>query len=192
MDFVNLACSGATLRETIEQVADLPADVDVVAITAGGNSLKFSQVVTLCLGGDCDAGWAAALENLSRIQPDVVELLELIHDSRPEVSSIVMTLYPAPTKPGLTCDRITDEVGSLFARGAVLLNTELLAAAEQVRAKGVPVVVVDPVEFAEHTLCTESPWFHDFSKGLLVMHLNDDGYAALAESARVEVLASSK
>lgn len=192
MDFVNLACSGATLPDTIRQVADLPANVDVVAITSGGNSLKFSQVVTLCLGGDCEAGWKAALSNRARIRPDTVELLERIHAARPDITAVVLTLYPAPTTPGLTCGRVTEEVGELFAEGAVLLNTELRAAAEDARSAGVPVVVVDPVAFADHTLCTSSPWFHGFEKGLLVMHLNDDGYEAMADAAMEAMLSASK
>jgi lysophospholipase L1-like esterase len=190
MDFVNLACGGATLTETIEQASGLPSDTDVVAITAGGNSLEFSQVVILCVSGQCETGWDTAMANLSLIRPETLRLLEEIHRAAPGVSAIALTLYPPSTREGLTCGRVTEEVGSLFAQGTELLNVELLAAATDAIARGIPVVVVTPAEFADHTLCSALPWFHDFDNGLLVMHPNDAGHAALAEAARDALISS--
>lgn len=192
MNFVNLACSGATLPETIEQVGQLPVNADVVAITTGGNSLKFGQAVVRCVTGECAAAWETALANLARIRPDMLQLLVDVHRADPAVSAIAVTLYPASTKPGLTCGKITEEVGALFAQGTALLNAELRAAAEEAIAQGIPVIVVDPVEFSEHTLCSESPWFHDFDKGMLVMHPNDAGYEALAAATLEALLIASK
>jgi len=191
MNFVNLACSGATLEETIAQVDDLPENVDVVAVTTGGNSLKFAQVVIRCLADDCESGWKSALANLPGIRPAALELLTAVHALRPGVSAIVLTLYPTPTRTGLSCGKITEEVADLFTKGPALLNTELVAAASEARSLGVPVVVVDPVEFLKHPLCSDDPWFHGPEKGLFVMHLNDAGYAALATAARAELVSGT-
>jgi lysophospholipase L1-like esterase len=192
MNFVNLACSGATLPDTVEQVNQLPANADVVAITTGGNSLKFGQAVVRCLTGKCEAAWETAQANLSSIRPDTLKLLKDTHQAVPGVSAIALTLYPAATRPGLLCGKVTDEISTLFPRGTAMLNAELRAAAEEAIAQGVPVVVIDPVEFSTHTLCSDEPWFHDFDKGLLVMHLNDAGYEAMAAASLAALLAASK
>ena len=192
MNFVNLACSGATLPDTVEQVNQLPANADVVAITTGGNSLKFGQAVVRCLTGKCEAAWETAQANLSSIRPDTLKLLKDTHQAVPGVSAIALTLYPAATRPGLLCGKVTDEISTLFPRGTAMLNAELRAAAEEAIAQGVPVVVIDPVEFSTHTLCSDEPWFHDFNKGLLVMHLNDAGYEAMAAASLAALLAASK
>lgn len=192
MNFVNLACSGATLTDTLEQVSQLPENADVVAITTGGNSLEFGRAVVRCLVGECEAAWETAQANLPSIKPDTLKLLKDTHRAVPGVSAIALTLYPAATRPGLLCGKVTDEISTLFPRGTAVLNAELRAAAEEAIAQGVPVVVVDPLEFSAHTLCSDEPWFHDFDKGMFVMHLNDAGYEALAAASLAALLSASK
>lgn len=191
MAFVNMACSGATLPDTIAQVEELPDSVDVVAVTSGGNSLKFTQAVLSCLNGDCAASQEMVMANLPDIRPGTVELLTSIRAARPGVSAIVLTLYPLPVRPGAACGRATEEFADLFAQSAALLNSELRSAAEEARRSGVPVVVVDPAGFGDHDLCSAAPWFHGFEKGLLMLHLNDDGYAAIADTAREALAVAS-
>jgi hypothetical protein len=188
MDFVNLACSGATLTDTIEQVSKIPSDASMVAITAGGNTLKFSEVVLRCLAGDCEKGWDTAMTNLSRVRPETERLLEEVHRAAPEVSVIAITLYPSTTRPGLTCGAVTQEFSQLFADGTVLLNAEIRAAADAASDRGIPVIVITPDRFSDHTLCADVPWFHDFTRGLLVMHPNDAGHFALAVAVKDALL----
>ena len=190
MDFVNLACGGATLLDALEQVEELPAEVDVVALSIGGNSLEFGRVLTLCMTGQCELARDISLSNMPKIRPGTVELLTRIHRARPGVSTILITLYPFTTQPGLACDRVSEEMSEFFHEGIVLINNELRDAATDAAAAGVPVRVVDAATFADHTLCTEEQWVHDFSMGMLAMHPNDAGYVAMA-SAALEVAISA-
>lgn len=188
MDYVNAACSGATVEDTFAQIPSLPVDTAVVAVSVGGNTLKFANVVALCLADECLAGWELANSRLDLVQEQTTALLKELLRALPKVSTVLLMLYPPTTNPALECGKITLEFSELFYRGTTLLNTALENAAAEAVASGVPVTVVRPSSFADHTLCSSEEWFHNLNKGMFFMHPNEHGYDALADAALQAVL----
>jgi lysophospholipase L1-like esterase len=55
-DVVNVACSGATTADVAGQLAQVPADTDLVVLTVGGNDAGFADKVVGCVLDSCS--WA--------------------------------------------------------------------------------------------------------------------------------------
>ena len=46
--YVSLACAGATTNDVAVQAQSIPADTSLVSVTAGGNDVGFSTIMTTC------------------------------------------------------------------------------------------------------------------------------------------------
>jgi lysophospholipase L1-like esterase len=182
MEYVNLACSGATIEEAIEQVKELPDGVDLVAVNAGGNTVGFVEALILCQSGACDSARQLVIERLPRLRSDLTDLIAAIHEFRPSVSRILVMSYPIATVPGEVCDGMVVGTSEGFSE-QWRLNEVMADVVAEASASGVPVTLVDDLGFEGHELCTDDPWFFGFGSGLLVLHPNDSGYRALADAA---------
>lgn len=89
--YSNYANSGSTIKGSgdgsiINQVDDIPEDADVVAFTAGGNDVKFADIVTECFvvgmrdTESCKARVEDANAGLDSVISNTRELLEKIED----------------------------------------------------------------------------------------------------------------
>ncbi|MFI1581476.1 glycosyl hydrolase family 18 protein [Embleya sp. NPDC020630] len=143
---INLACSGAETknlltdafkgeRPQVEQLADVAKDnrVTLIAVSIGGNDLKFADVLASCgkaffnLGPDCEnrggTGWEKALEtSLPDTQQKVSATLAAIRDVMRRAGQsdtsyrLVLQSYPTPL-PRAADNRYENSIKPRYSQG---------------------------------------------------------------------------
>jgi hypothetical protein len=183
MEFVNLACAGAKIEDTLRQIDNLPQNVHVVALSVGGNSLGFATSVRLCIYGKCDVSLERARGKLPAARSALEELYTAIHRARPNVAVVLVSDYAPITREGLVCGMLSEGMSRILEVGPGELNAVIAEAALAAGATGAPVQVFTTKGIDEHVLCTEDPWFYDLESGVFSLHPNVTGHAAIAASA---------
>lgn len=183
----NAACSGwtADMVPFQVQVASaaglLNAETDLVTITAGGNDVKFSEVLQACLlrsllecRAAVDAGEVVAK---TEVLPALTSAYAAIRAKAPN-ARIVALGYPHLFSPEFRDNRaITDEAATVFNKGTDTLNKVIRDAA----GKSPGTVYVDVTdEFARHGIGSPHPWLvfnPDDAFSGAAFHPTAEGYA---------------
>ena len=162
----NAACAGwtAAMVPIQAQVASaagkLNAETDLVTLTAGGNDVKFLEVLAACLKPvvkDCKAAVRTA-EGIARneVLPALNNAYAAIRAKAPN-ARIVALGYPHLFSPEFGDNPfITDEAAKVFNKGTDTLNKVIRDAAKKSRG-AVYVDVTD--EFAGHGFGSPDSWF---------------------------------
>jgi len=188
MEVVNLACSGAKIEDFYAQIPDLPADVSVVFVQGGGNTLGFREILGRCLADGCPDYEALTAGRFDQVRDETAAFLGALHRARPAVEEVVFVGYPPSTAEGVVCEGIDANVASLMLRGTQDLNAALRTAVEDVSRSGVPARFLDVAYLSGHEVCGDDPWFHGAGRGLLLLHPNDAGHRGLAAAVAGDVL----
>jgi lysophospholipase L1-like esterase len=191
MSMTNLACSGAKIEDFYEQLPELPADVSVVFLQGGGNSIGFREVLGDCLASGCRDYQEITRGRLALVRSEMASFLREVHAVRPGVDEIVFVGYPPSTADGVLCEGIGANLASLMESGTRDLNAVLRAAVEDAALSGVPARFVDVSSLTGHPVCADDPWFHGPERGLLLLHPNDAGHRALADAVAATVLSTT-
>ena len=184
----NAACSGKTTQDVVNtQLRQLNKGTELVTITAGGNNLRFAEILASCgaamvnpaAGPLCDAASAYAEGQISshKLAGDVTAMIQRVKAAAPN-AKVVVTGYPYlydPVAPGQA------DPMSLFIYKATLLadglNGSIAAAA---RATGAEFVDVRAA-FAGHGVNSAAPWINLDRSALASpenFHPNVKGYEA--------------
>jgi lysophospholipase L1-like esterase len=194
------------------QLDALTKHTDVVTLTIGANDISFASYGGLCIVSDCSgAPTAGELAQLPAVQSNLSALLATIAAKSPHAQIVLAgygrQLNPGPNPAGVALDPIcgdgvitpaerTDGYQVSFA-----LDTTLRTAAKSSPAH---VKFVSPYQadgsvsaaFAGHSLCEGGAPFYRGLEALapgqegqdVVLHLNADGHAALAEQIECAAL----
>ena len=163
----NAACSGKTTQDVVDtQLKRLNRATGLVTITAGGNNLRFAEILASCgaaivnpaAGPLCDAASAYAEGQISshRLSGDVTAMIQRVKAAAPN-ANVVVTGYPYlydPVAPGQT-----DSMSRFINKATHLadgLNGSIAAAA---RATGAEYVDVRAA-FAGHGVNSAAPWIN--------------------------------
>lgn len=184
----NAACSGKTTQDVVNtQLRQLNKGTELVTITAGGNNLRFAEILASCgaamvnpaAGPLCDAASAYAEGQISshKLAGDVTAMIQRVKAAAPN-AKVVVTGYPYlydPVAPGQA------DPMSLFIYKSTLLadglNGSIAAAA---RATGAEYVDVRAA-FAGHGVNSAAPWINLDRSALASpenFHPNARGYEA--------------
>lgn len=191
----NAACSGKTTQDVVNtQLRQLNKNTNLVTITAGGNNLKFGDIVTKCgaamyndaAGPACvkASADAAAQIDSGQLAADVVAMIQSVQAAAPR-AKIVVTGYPYlydPIAPGHA-----DRVSAFIYKATDLadgLNRTIADAADTTKVNYVDVRGA----FAGHgVLSKDKPWISFDPTNLDSpdnFHPNAEGYAAYFATLR--------
>ncbi|MFD0336716.1 SGNH/GDSL hydrolase family protein [Streptomyces erythrogriseus] len=168
---LNLACSGATVRDGIlgvqilgEQVAppqiaqaQRAAEASVVLVSVGANDVRWSDLVQLCaISPSCDdrASTAYFQDRLARFALDYRRLLRMLA-TLPQHPTVVVNEYYDPFGADVSC---LENVGLTRQKAEVLSSR--LAALNAVLRQGAETAGFTPVKqnFEGHRLCSAQPY----------------------------------
>jgi lysophospholipase L1-like esterase len=184
----NAACSGKTTQDVVAtQLGQLNKTTELVTITAGGNNLRFAEILASCgaamvnpaAGPLCDAASAYAEGQISshKLAGDVTAMIQRVKAAAPN-AKVVLTGYPYlydPVAPGQA-----DQMSRFIYKATLLadgLNGSIDAAA---RATGAEYVDVR-LAFAGHGVNSAAPWINLDRSALASpenFHPNARGYEA--------------
>lgn len=163
----NAACSGKTTQDVVDtQLRRLNRTTGLVTITAGGNNLRFAEILASCGAAVvnpaaeplCEAASAYAEGEISshKLASDVTAMIQSVQAAAPD-ANVVVTGYPYlydPVAPGQT-----DSMSRFIYKATHLadgLNGSIAAAA---RAAGAEYVDVRAA-FAGHGVNSAAPWIN--------------------------------
>ncbi|MFI6012567.1 SGNH/GDSL hydrolase family protein [Streptomyces sp. NPDC051243] len=192
---LNLACSGATVRDGILGVqivgsqvappqlaqAQLATQASVVLVSVGANDVRWSDLVKLCAASpSCDdrASTAFFQNRLARFALDYRRLLRHLADL-PQHPAVLINEYYDPFGPNVDCLR--DEG---LTRQKVQVLRSRLTALNAVLRQGAETSGFTPVkpDFGGHALCSDQPYvqgpadrapLHPTAAGALAIALAD-------------------
>lgn len=184
----NAACSGKTTQDVVTtQLKRLNKRTELVTITAGGNNLRFSEILASCGAAMvnpasnplCEAASAYAEGEISshKLAGDVTAMIQRVKAAAPN-AKVVVTGYPYlydPVAPGQS-----DPMSRFIYKATHLadgLNGSIAAAA---RATGAEYVDVRAA-FAGHGVNSAAPWINLNRSALASpenFHPNVKGYEA--------------
>ncbi|WP_326957133.1 SGNH/GDSL hydrolase family protein [Arthrobacter sp. MP_M4] len=184
----NAACSGKTTQEVVDtQLRQLNKSTELVTITAGGNDLKFGDIVTKCGNAMvdstaaplCDKASADAAAQLAsgQLAGAVAEMVKSVKAAAPN-AKVVLTGYPYLYNPG-TLDP-ADPMSVFIDKATFLadgLNGSIAGAAAATGATYVDVRTA----FAGHGINSADPWINLDLANLGSpdnFHPNAEGYEA--------------
>lgn len=176
------------LPEQVAQVIELKAlteDTDLVTVSAGGNDVRFGDVVTVCASRPtavCSQAIAAAIATLPRLAEDLDALYASIRDAAPH-ATVVVTGYPHLFSPEFGNEVIfsspgfADVVVPLASQEAFNAGTDTLNALIERHAEAYGFEFVDVVPaFESHGLGSRHPWI-TFQPGAVdSLHPTAKGY----------------
>ena len=179
------ACSGATTADVLStQTASLGTSTDYVTITAGGNDLGFTVVLTICALpgwlGNCTAAVGAALATVRTALPDRLAQVYRAVRARSPGARVVVTGYPRLFS-GEDCSILT-----FFSTSD---QRQLNAATDQLNAvirqaaldAGLEFVDVAPT-FSGHAWCDDAEWINGLSYPVInSFHPNLTGHRVFAD-----------
>ncbi|XAS63572.1 SGNH/GDSL hydrolase family protein [Micrococcaceae bacterium Sec5.8] len=184
----NAACSGKTTQEVVDtQLRQLNKNTELVTITAGGNDLKFGDIVTKCGNAMvdstaaplCDKASADAAAQLAsgQLAGAVAAMVKSVKAAAPN-AKVVLTGYPYLYNPG-TLDP-ADPMSVFIDKATLLadgLNGSIAGAAAATGATYVDVRTA----FAGHGINSADPWINLDLANLGSpdnFHPNAEGYEA--------------
>jgi lysophospholipase L1-like esterase len=159
----SVACSGATTSTVLAtQLSLLGPATTLVSLTAGGNDVHFSDVMTTCVllsDGDCRDVVSHAEHQMTTVLPGRLDrLLTAIRQHAPN-ARIVLTGYPRlydMSRSG-SCYGLSGTDRGRLNRGADLLDSVLAAAA----ARNGDVFADVRAAFGTHAICDgDASWLH--------------------------------
>ncbi|MEU0340474.1 SGNH/GDSL hydrolase family protein [Streptomyces bobili] len=205
---LNLACSGATVRDGVlgvqilgEQVAppqiaqaQRATEASVVMVSVGANDVRWSDLVQLCaISPSCDDRFSTAFfqDRLARFALDYRRLLRILA-TLPQHPAVVVNEYYDPFGPDVSCLR---EEGFTRQKAEVLRSR--LAALNAVLRQGAETAGFTAVkpDFEGHRLCSAQPYvqgpadrapLHPTAAGALAIALADQ-QALLTNANRASV-----
>ena len=213
-ELVDLTVSGATILNVLDekqatggqvfdpQLDHLPADVDIVTLTCGGNDINYLGSLThdtLVSHLGAKHPLAAGISNAPALDPQtltdrLVKVLDKIHKVAPQ-SKVYLVEYPAiignHTRSrydiALTAKRIKH-----YEAVADMLAQAYVDAAE---ARSFSEVVAIAELSRDHGLGSEEPWIRGFSVDMMLYgpatyHPNLAGHTAVAGTLYRQILAS--
>ncbi|GAB3517287.1 SGNH/GDSL hydrolase family protein [Arthrobacter monumenti] len=175
----NASCGGAVTTDIPAQAAALTEDTDLVTITVGGNDLKYSTVVGICLGlipvpagqPDCDGSlMQAELLAEGPLTQSLKSTFAVIAAQAPHAHVVVMG-YPHLFSPKF--DRLGADAAAAekMNDATTVLNDVLESAADNADFQYVDVTK----EFRNHGIGAPDPWIHGvFADAAL--HPTAEGY----------------
>jgi lysophospholipase L1-like esterase len=165
----NEACSGKTTQDVVKsQLRHLNKSTELVTITAGGNDLKFGEIVTYCgsamvnptVAGAalCDKAGADATARIAsgQLAGDVASMIRSVKAAAPR-AKVVVTGYPYlydPVAPGRP-----DPVSRFIDKATFLANGLNDAISRAAGATGATYVDVTAA-FAGHGIDSAAPWIN--------------------------------
>lgn len=181
------ACQGATAVEAERLQADaVAADTSLVTVTAGGNDLDFTDVLTEVAKPAWLADTGPILdrteERIDSALPEVLTSLYSTLQSRAPLARIVVLGYPALFSDG-DCSLVTFfsdvEIDRLNAFATRIAEVMKAACAEA------DIEFIDVRDdFADHGTCSDDEWIHGVSWPLDdSFHPSAEGHAAYARAA---------
>lgn len=213
----DLSSSGATLLNVLNeqqeclfgtlppQLDQLPADADIVTLTAGGNDLGYSagmigdaakvaiedaellDVVFESMGLKKDGGNAGV--PVKEVEERFVRVIDAVRARAPKAKIFLveyLTVFGSETKVASE-QPLSEERVEFYRAVAGELQKAYRGAAERKRAEGVDVEVVPIAEVSEgHALGSEEPWMVGFTGEMLMrggapFHPNAAGHRAVAK-----------
>lgn len=187
-----LACSGATVADSLSQVAMIPSTVTNVTVTVGGNDVDFVKTLTQCSMGpaECQAALGAAQGKLMALPGSLTTLVGAIHARAPR-AEIRVTGYPILFQASLACAGSESMYGRLLAVDSanMALNNAIGATVASLMGAGLPVEYVDvATPFMGHGICSgPATWINPVTYGptgpnASSLHPNVAGQMAYADA----------
>lgn len=164
--YISLACAGATTSSvTSSQVPNLPAGTTLVSITAGGNDVGFTTIMTTCaLQGTtaCTAAVNRAETLATTTLPGQLDTTYRAIAAKAPVARVVVLDYPRFYQLHTWfCVGLSETSRAKIDEGIDLVDSQLAAAAD--RAGFVFADVRSA--FVGHQLCSGSKWLHAVDLG---------------------------
>ena len=158
--YVSLACAGATTIDVTAQARSIPAGTGLVSVTAGGNDVGFSTIMTTCaLHGTsaCVAAVSAAEAVANNALPAKLDATyDAIRASAP-TAKIVALDYPAFYQLDVWfCVGLSSTSRAKIDEGIDVVDGQIAAAAARHRFTFADVRSA----FVGHQLCSGSKWLH--------------------------------
>ncbi len=159
--YTSLACAGATTSGiTTSQVPSVPADTTLISITAGGNDVGFSTIMTTCaLRGTtaCTAAVDQAETLATTSLPGQLDATYRAIAAKAPGARVVVLDYPAFYQLHTWfCVGLSETSRAKIDDGIDLVDSQLAAAAGRA---GFTFAEVRPA-FVGHQLCSGSKWLH--------------------------------
>ncbi|MFE9406588.1 SGNH/GDSL hydrolase family protein [Streptomyces sp. NPDC006530] len=155
------ACSGATSRDVLtSQLGPLNEKTDLVSITAGANDAGFADVMTVCsLNGDdaCRSRVAQARTYIEKTLPAALDTTYSAIRKKSPKAHVVVLGYPHLFAPHRTCARGMTEPKQATLNAAVDVINRVMS--QRAAQHGFTFGDVTR-RFAEHGVCSTSPWIH--------------------------------
>ncbi len=150
----NKACTGASIDDTLAQLAGVSPSTDLVTLTVGGIDAGSNQVLGACAPDPtspvCAQAIEASISGMPALVPRLAGLYSAIAATLPEARVVVMN-YPLLFEPGLL------PAGDLYNSATLALNAVIQ---EAVAATGNPRITYTDVtqEFAGHGIGSAVPY----------------------------------
>ncbi len=161
VSYLSLACAGATTSGvTSGQVPAIPVDTTLISITAGGNDVGFSTIMTTCaLHGTtaCVAAVNTAEQTATTVLPGRLDTTYSAISARAPGARVVVLGYPLFYQlDNWFCVGLSAASRAKIDEGINLVDGVLAAAAAR---HGFVFADVRPA-FVGHQLCSGSKWLH--------------------------------
>lgn len=159
--YISLACAGATTASvTSTQVPDLPGNTTLISITAGGNDVGFSTIMTTCaLHGitACTAAVDQAENRTATTLPGQLDATYRAIAAKAPRARVVVLGYPAFYQLHVWyCVGLSETSRAKIDEGIDRVDSQLAAAAGR---RGFTFADVRTA-FVGHQLCSGSKWLH--------------------------------
>ena len=158
--YTSVACSGATTTTVLNsQVSALSASTTLVSVTAGGNDVGFSNVMSTCALQGTDACVAAVQTGENTATNTLPGLLDTLYNairSHAPSARVVVLDYPVFYQLGNVCIGLSDTSHAKIDEGINLLDGVLSAAASRHGFRFADVRSI----FVGHQLCSGDKWLH--------------------------------
>jgi lysophospholipase L1-like esterase len=185
MDFLNLACSAASLQDVREQAELIPSSVELVLLTAGGIDAKAYPFLISCIDTPCDAELPGMLDSLEAMRPNMREVLQLLASNNRKV---LLSGYPPVFPPCRAFDaRALENIAIAYGASRRMLG-EVTA---DLRAEGFDVTLLEHPLFDETVPCEHLNVLYPDVDSLLRLHPTAEGYKVMAQEALAYLASAS-
>lgn len=158
--YVSLACAGATTNDVAVQAQSIPADTSLVSVTAGGNDVGFSTIMTTCaLHGTsaCVSAVNAAEAVATNALPGKLDAAYDAIRARAPSAKVVVLGYPAFYQLNVFfCIGLSSTSRAKIDEGINVVDGQIALAASR---HSFTFGDVRPA-FVGHQLCSGNKWLH--------------------------------
>jgi lysophospholipase L1-like esterase len=177
--YTSVACSGATTTSVISsQLSALSASTTLVSVTAGGNDVGFTNIMSTCAlqGTDaCVSAVQAAENQVQTVLPGLLNTLYNAISAKAPHARVVVLDYPVFYQLNTFCIGLSATSHAKIDEGINLIDGVLGTAAGQ---HGFSFADVRSA-FVGHQLCSGDKWLHalNFADLTVSYHPTADGHA---------------